>query len=1143
MGGTSSSRPRDDSHRWLLMVADLAAEADGEIDFWTRVARWTGDEFGARRLLIVEPRGRRPPRVRFAHDAPEAASPAPRAAAGRPAAAQREIERTVAPADPAPAASRPADAPTFDRDGEAFEPFARQLAARAVRQRRPIWSAGGAHGAASLAALPLGGDAPAEALLIALPPGARPTRSRLAALGAVAALAGRMAELLATRHGESQQRYRALVEQSLQGILLIRSSGIVFANAQAAEILGVPIEQLRGMSLDEGAALIHPRDRDAVRDRLMRHLSGENVPQRFECRIIRPDGFVRWIDLCSSLLAAVEPPTVQAVLMDVTQRKVAEETLRRNEERLRLAMESAAEGTWEWNLASGEVQLDPVALRILGYLGAEAPESIESWIDQIHPDDWAAISKPLADYLRGVEPRRRVEFRARTREGIWKWISADGQIVARDECRQPALMRGLLRDITDRKEYEAALRESEERYRLLAEHATDAICRLDAAANIIYASPAAAALLGIDLERVVGRNAIELVHPEDRPRIEIIHRELMSAPCSRTITYRLLRADGGCTWVETTAQSVADPASGEVVGGVTITRDITERKHAEEELARAMRAAEAASRAKGEFLANMSHEIRTPMAAVLGYTELLMNLDLSPEQRLDFLRTIHRNARNLLSLLDDVLDLSKIEADRLVAEQVECAVWEVVEDVLSLMRVRAMEKGLDLSVDYIYPLPRVIRTDPVRLRQVLLNLVGNAIKFTNAGSVRLTVRLSRTAGGAARLEFDVSDTGVGIPPEQIDRLFEPFTQLDTSTSRRFGGSGLGLAISKRLAEVLGGELSATSRPGQGSTFSFWIDPGPFDAADLVSRPPSPPTVAPPPPIPTGTLRGRVLLAEDARDIQQLVAIVLGRMGLEMDVAGDGQTACSMARRSAAEGRPYDLILMDIQMPGLDGYEATRRLRDEGWRRPIVALTAHALPRDRQRCLDAGCDDSIAKPVENITLLATVARHLRQKLGPTAEVAQAEPAPRRTSGRPLGQGILDQRTMQSLLGEFLAELPRRADQIVTAMQEEDRPKLAHLAHQLKGAAALYGFSAVSAAAAAVHREEQRGDWRRVQVEVANLVECCRQAMAEGAESLGGELETGPGKSGSEPESPTGLGADAPSGEAATAPPGGTAESRS
>ena len=412
---------------------------------------------------------------------------------------------------------------------------------------------------------------------------------------------------------------------------------------------------------------------------------------------------------------------------------------------------------------------------------------------------------------------------------------------------------------------------------------------------------------------------------------------------------------------------------------------VADLEQANRDLTASQAAAESACHAKSQFLANMSHEIRTPMNAILGYADLLNEPYLAETDHSRAVKTIRRNGDHLIQIVTDIVDLSKIEAGQLTLDRIPTAPQDVVAQVASLMRAEAGNKGLLLEVEYRGLIPRTIQTDPRRLRQVLINLVSNAIKFTDAGKVRIVVTMATEDDVENPLIcFDVVDTGIGMTRAQQVRAFDAFANTDPATTRQFGGTGLGLAIAKRLAQLLGGDIIVRSALDMGSTFSLTAATGPLEGVEMIRDPKEiqldtlDPDPSDSPPL---RLSGRVLLAEDGRDNQWLISYLLRHAGAMVTVVIDGQSACDEAIKAHENGNPFDVILMDMQMPVLDGFGATTKLRTRGYAHPIIALTAHAMKGDRERCLSAGCDDYIAKPTDKTTLLRTVARYLSNRPDP------------------------------------------------------------------------------------------------------------------------------------------------------------------
>ncbi|OPY52282.1 MAG: hybrid sensory histidine kinase BarA [Methanosaeta sp. PtaU1.Bin112] len=440
---------------------------------------------------------------------------------------------------------------------------------------------------------------------------------------------------------------------------------------------------------------------------------------------------------------------------------------------------------------------------------------------------------------------------------------------------------------------------------------------------------------------------------------------------------------GGIAYLLGSAAVLYDSA-GNIFGAIESIRDITEKKQAEDRLIEAKEAAEAAARSKSDFLANMSHEIRTPLNAVLGLTGLLLNSDLTAQER-DYVETVRSSGNALLSVINDILDFSKIEGGKMELESQAFNLGECIAVAADLVKPSADQKGLVLNCDLDESLPAYIKGDVTRLRQVLVNLLGNAVKFTHDGTIGLSVigkplepsrtsDASRTSDGRKyELHFSISDTGIGIPEEKLDRLFRSFSQVDSTTTRKYGGTGLGLAISRRLVEMMGGEIWVVSKPKLGSTFHFTIL---AEASEEEPKPGDPGLVVPRDYAGQEEVRPlRILLAED-NAVNQMVAIqMLKRLGYSADVAGNGLEVLQ-----ALERQPYDVVLMDVQMPEMDGLAAAQEIRKLWPRGPrIIAITAYALKGDRERCLAAGMDDYISKPIviEELKRVLEKADHLKK----------------------------------------------------------------------------------------------------------------------------------------------------------------------
>lgn|GEM_PF-630388 len=805
-------------------------------------------------------------------------------------------------------------------------------------------------------------------------------------------------------------RSRELLAATLRsigdGVITCDRDGRVTGLNSVAECLtGWKSDEAQGRPLEEIFVIVDSRTRKPVQNPVREAIAtGQILELSNHTLLISRDGCEFHIaDSCAPIRNS-KGDVVGAVLVfrDVTEQYRQREQLRESERRFRLLMGNA-----------------PAAIAIHKIVFDEHGTPVDSEFVDVNP----VFEKDTGKKKEEVCGRRVLALYPDIRE---EWLEMLHILVKRSqpvECEKyyPALDRWyqisayridadhfaiVFVNISASKRAEQTLRAREAQLRAITDSAGDGIILTDDSGRIVFCNPAAENIFGYSAEEMLGRPLQELVAYalETKERYNDNDDSFVQADSHAQQTRRIestgCRKDGSRIPVELTLSTLQLDNAWHYVA---IVRDISERKAAEEQLAKyaavleannqilleLYEKAEVATQAKSEFLANMSHEIRTPMTAILGYAEMLLE-ELTQEgcksEHRAALQTIQRNGNYLLQLINDVLDLSKIEAGKMRLEMQPFPLRETLDEIIALMRIRAEEKKLPLRLEVLTPLPDLIISDPVRIRQILINLIGNAIKFTEQGEVRVRVScMPQEEPDHARLRLDVIDTGIGIPPELMARLFQPFTQGDSSTSRKYGGTGLGLSISKRLAEMLGGEITVTSTPGKGSTFTVTIlvqtvrrehaDAGrtsrgaelPLDPGPTAAHAPAPATETQPDVV----SHLRVLLAEDAPDIRRLLKLILEKAGVSVTLAENGREAVEKAMAAWKEGQPFDVIFMDMQMPEMDGYEATRFLRQEGYSGIIVALTAHALAEDEGKCLTAGCNKYLSKPIRRETLLQTL----------------------------------------------------------------------------------------------------------------------------------------------------------------------------
>jgi len=613
--------------------------------------------------------------------------------------------------------------------------------------------------------------------------------------------------------------------------------------------------------------------------------------------------------------------------------------------------------------------------------------------------------------------------------------------------------------------------------------------------TIQYVNAAFQALTGYSSQEAVGMNTREL---KSGLHGQAFYRELWQTIQAGSIwrgKFHNRKKNGELFWERATIAPVFD-GQGRITCYVAVKEDVTELMRTEQALRAAKAAADAASQAKSAFLANMSHEIRTPLNGVLGFIHLLQGTSLGPQQQ-EYLDKAAVSAEHLRGIINDILDFSKIEAGRLDLEAVAFDLRESLGSLAGLLSQRAVEKGLRLSVDLDPALPRWVRGDPLRLGQVLLNLGSNAVKFTETGTVTLAVRLLERAGESLRLRFEVRDTGIGMSETELAGLFQPFTQADDSTTRRFGGTGLGLVISRRLARLMGGEIEVSSRSGAGSCFALVLS---LPEAGEPPRPVQPPARPQP-------LRGSaVLLAEDNDLNQHLAKEILRRAGADVAVAGNGREALERLRE-----RTFDAVVMDLQMPGMGGLEAARQIRANPlWARlPIIALTADALSTVREQVQAAGMDAYVAKPIDPALLVRTLASLiLGESFERSAGPAGPEPPAARIRGVDLPLTLarlgLEREAYLGLLRRFGAGQAEELAGIRAALARGDLETALRHSHSMKGAALNMGADAISAAARDLETFLRAGGGADWPGRVAQVEELQRELL----ESLPAPAEEGP-----------------------------------
>ena len=842
---------------------------------------------------------------------------------------------------------------------------------------------------------------------------------------------------------DSEARFRRMAEAAPVGVYVAAANGaITYVNSAWVDKIGMSVEQ----SLGAGwmTALADPESYH--RQTPWVDFTPGEVRHR-DIAFRRADGDILWAHVVNAAEFDEEGKVTGFIgaMIDITEQRAAREALAESQRLFEALAKLSPAGIFRADVAGGVTYVNAAWLGLADLAEGEGMGS--DWGAAIHPDDVGRLSGQWADVVLG-SGELRTEFRFRHKDGSDHWV----EVMTAPELDASGKRVGFIGvniDISERKRAEVVLAEREGQLRLLAESATDAVFRLSLDGVCLYASPSVGELIGVAPRHLIGQNMLARFHPEDAPAVIATYRALAAGEAERlVVAYRSEPMDaaraGTWVWLESNSGLVRDPDSHEPREIICSIRDITVRKQLEFELDRARRHAEVAAQAKSSFLANMSHEIRTPMNGVLGFTELLLAEAPRADQQ-QKLQMIADSGAAMMRLLNDILDLSKIESGHVTLAQDRIDLRHLARGCIKLIAPQTMRAGIDLRTEIADDVPTSVIGDGLRLRQIILNLLGNAAKFTAEGSILLGVAVA-----ADELIISVGDTGIGIAPDRQAAIFEEFVQADAATDRKYGGTGLGLAISRELAKLMGGRLSLFSALGVGTTVTLRVPlvvalPDRIAAAAHSVAP-----VATLPPV----AGARILVAEDHDVNQLLIKALLTRLGYVPAIARNGTEAVAMVRGAFAQGKPFGLVLMDMQMPELDGIDATRQIRGDGTSAaalPIVALTANAYASDVEACRAAGMQDHLAKPVQLAALDQIVRRWAN---------APSTVAPR----------VLPTSADPELVAQFDARMQRMFDLLDTALAGPLTPPviddLRDALHKLAGTAAFFGKADLGTMAAAL-----------------------------------------------------------------------------
>ncbi len=868
----------------------------------------------------------------------------------------------------------------------------------------------------------------------------------------------KVAELTATQEKlrDSEEKYRLLAENSADVIWTVDENlRLAYCSPSIERLSGYRPEELRDRPL---GVLLSPRSQQLAEEAHARRVKEESVgalsmqARALELEHVRKDGALVWVECVISPLRNEQGKLkgYMGVSRDIGKRRRAEEALRQSEERFR----AIADYTYDWESwfgADGRLMwVNPAVKRVTGYSQDECLSMPDYPLPMVLSEDREVVASYLRYAMEGGTGSDR-EFSLVRRGGGISYVAMSWQPIF-DSTGASLGVRASIRDVTERKKAEKALRESETKYRMLHEQASEGIVLMDADARILDANPRALELLEYGAEEIRKIRYEDLLHPEE---VEFAPVRLPSVLAGETVRIeRLLRKKNG--------DYVSFDVSARLIGDNVVQlmlRDMTERKRIEEELRRSRDIAEEANRAKGDFVARVSHEIRNPLSGILGMTDLVMKTALADDQR-EYLGMIRDAAGSLLTIINDLLDFSKIEAGKLDLRPVDFDIHETLSKIMKGFSVRAEAKGIELKMRIAANVPAFINGDPLRLTQVVRNFLDNAVKFTDAGGVSMDVKRIERPGEAVKLLFQIRDTGSGIAGEDLPKLFQSFSQVGQSNRKRRQGTGLGLSISKQLVEMMNGTVWVESKVGKGATFYFTAVFKPMDRTALPASGEKSDEAAK---VFAVSRKLKILLAEDNVVNRTFLSHFIRDAGHEVAVAVNGLEVLEKL-----EQERFDVVVMDVQMPEMDGVEATKRIRRSHESRldpdvPIIALTAYAMKEDKERFLAAGMNACVSKPVNMEELFKVIRKAAGERSSGEAPPADSEaPAPEaveseeildvtRLNARFKGKEAL----LETLVGDFLVSVEEGLEKLGSAFAEENLEEAASIAHSLVNAAVPIG----------------------------------------------------------------------------------------